>query len=113
MRGFLCLASMTLVFGSVGLSQERRPGPVQLQTGRENLSRAASSAADLKAIADQRCWSDGGVEEVEMAKDATGHGQIVSDSDLDRSGDLAALNGCAISLGGDGPVHATVTLFLS
>src|SRR6266436_4624933 len=82
MRGLLCLASMTLVFGSVGLSQERRPGPVQTsELGRENLSRAAGSAADLKAI----LIRDAGLM-VElkrwMAKDATGHGQIVSDSDL-------------------------------
>ena len=82
MRGLLCLASMTLLFGSVGLSQERRPGPVQTsELGRENLSRAAGSAADLKAI----LIRDAGLM-VElkrwMAKDATGHGQIVSDSDL-------------------------------
>ncbi len=82
MRGLLCLASMTLLFGSIGLSQERRSGPVQTsELGRENLSRAAASASDLKAI----LIRDAGLM-VElkrwMAKDATGHGQIVSDSDL-------------------------------
>jgi len=73
---------MSLLLGSAGLSQERRPGPVQTsELGRENLSRAAGSAADLKAI----LIRDAGLM-VElkrwMAKDATGHGQIVSDSDL-------------------------------
>jgi len=61
-----------LVFGSVGLSKSVGPAPFRLQKlGRENLSRAAGSAADLKAI----LIRDAGLM-VElkrwMAKDATG-----------------------------------------
>jgi len=49
MRGLLCLASMSLLLGSAGLSQERRPGPVQTsELGREKSEPGGRSAADLK-----------------------------------------------------------------
>src|ERR1700674_1529191 len=51
------------------------------ELGRENLSRVAASAADVKAV----LFKDTGLL-VELkrwvAKDATGHGQIISDVDL-------------------------------
>src|SRR5246127_2520727 len=66
-------------------SQERTTtssGVVQSsELGRENLSRVAASAADIKAV----LLKDTGLL-VELkrwvAKDATGHGQIISDGDL-------------------------------
>jgi len=79
---FLCILSVLLAYGGLGRTQERQLSSRQnSELGRENLSRAAASAADLKAI----LIKDAGLM-VElkrwMAKDATGHGQIVSDSDL-------------------------------
>src|SRR5712671_3116821 len=81
-RLFLCFLSMSLVCAGLGRAQERQSNSRQIsELGRENLSRAAASATDLKAI----LIKDAGLM-VELkrwiAKDATGHGQIVSDSDL-------------------------------
>jgi polysaccharide export outer membrane protein len=81
-RGLLCLLSIVLLCGSAGLSQERPSSPVQIsELGRENLSRAAASATDIKSV----LIKDSGLM-VELkrwiAKDATAHGQIISDSDL-------------------------------
>src|SRR5260370_17130417 len=68
--------------GTVTRAQERASTPAQAsEFGRENLSRVAASAADVKAV----LLKDTGLL-VELkrwvAKDATGHGQIISDGDL-------------------------------
>jgi protein involved in polysaccharide export with SLBB domain len=81
-RGFLCFLSVLLLCASVGRAQERQSGTGQIsELGRENLSRAAASATDIKAV----LIKDAGLM-VELkrwvAKDATSHGQIISDSDL-------------------------------
>src|SRR6202163_1656343 len=78
----LCFLSAFLVCASLGQAQERQSGREQIsELGRENLSRAAASATDIKAV----LIKDTGLM-VELkrwvAKDATGHGQIISDSDL-------------------------------
>src|SRR5580698_5491369 len=63
-------------------AQNQRPSPtIGSDLGRDNLSRVAASAAELKAVlltevglmVELKRW---------VAKDATDHGQIVSDSDL-------------------------------
>jgi polysaccharide biosynthesis/export protein len=79
---FLCVVSVSLACAGLGRAQERQSNSRQIsELGRENLSRAAASATDLKAI----LIKDAGLM-VELkrwiAKDATGHGQIISDSDL-------------------------------
>ena len=78
------LLAISIVLGSSCLGQEqgRQAGPVQSsELGRENLSRVAASATDIKAV----LLKDTGLL-VELkrwvAKDATAHGQIISDSDL-------------------------------
>jgi protein involved in polysaccharide export with SLBB domain len=81
-RPFLYILAVSLLCAGLGRGQERQSNTHESsELGRENLSRAAASAADLKAI----LIKDAGLM-VElkrwMAKDATGHGQIVSDSDL-------------------------------
>jgi polysaccharide biosynthesis/export protein len=81
-RGFLCFLSAVLLCASLGRAQERQSGARQIsELGRENLSRAAASATDIKAV----LIKDAGLM-VELkrwiAKDATSHGQIISDSDL-------------------------------
>src|SRR5258708_7949621 len=81
-RLFLCFLSASLVCAGSGRAQERQSNSRQIsELGRENLSRAAASATDLKAI----LIKDAGLM-VELkrwiAKDATGHGQIISDNDL-------------------------------
>src|SRR5713226_7753646 len=81
-RLFLCFLSVSLVYAALGRAQERQSNSRQIsELGRENLSRAAASATDIKAI----LIKDAGLM-VELkrwvAKDATGHGQIISDSDL-------------------------------
>jgi polysaccharide export outer membrane protein len=86
----LRLLGMTLLFAlactAAARSQERNPTSSSnivpsSELGRENLSRVAASAADIKAV----LLKDTGLL-VELkrwvAKDATGHGQIISDSDL-------------------------------
>lgn len=62
--------------------EKRRPSSITTsELGRDNLSRVAASAAELKAV----LFKDAGLM-VELkrwvAKDATEHGQIISDSDL-------------------------------
>ena len=63
-------------------AQNQRPAPMpSSDLGRENLSRVAASAAELKIVllkdpglmVELRRW---------IAKDATDHGQVISDSDL-------------------------------
>jgi polysaccharide biosynthesis/export protein len=81
-RGHLCFLSVMLLCASWGQAQERQSGTGQIsELGRENLSRAAASATDIKAV----LIKDAGLM-VELkrwiAKDATGHGQIISDRDL-------------------------------
>ena len=81
-RGLLCFLSVLLLCASLARAQERQSGTGQIsELGRENLSRAAASATDIKAV----LIKDAGLM-VELkrwvAKDATGHGQIISDSDL-------------------------------
>jgi polysaccharide biosynthesis/export protein len=63
-------------------AQDRRPSPIpNSELGRENLSRVAASAADIKTV----LVKDTGLM-VELkrwvAKDATTHGQIISETDL-------------------------------
>jgi protein involved in polysaccharide export with SLBB domain len=79
---FVCSLSASLLGATGGLAQERQSNNHQIsELGRENLSRAAASATDIKAI----LIKDAGLM-VELkrwiAKDATGHGQIISDNDL-------------------------------
>jgi len=79
---FPCFLSVLLLCASFGSAQERQSGTPQIsELGRENLSRAAASATDIKAV----LIKDAGLM-VELkrwtAKDATSHGQIISDSDL-------------------------------
>src|SRR6202166_2961043 len=81
-RLFLCFLSASLVCAGLGRAQERQSNSRQIsELGRENLSRAAASATDIKAV----LIKDAGLM-VELkrwiAKDATGHGQIIGDSDL-------------------------------
>src|SRR3984893_11419198 len=78
----LSFLSAFLVCASLSGAQERQSGTAQIsELGRENLSRAAASATDSKAV----LIKDAGLM-VELkrwiAKDATGHGQIISDADL-------------------------------
>src|SRR5438309_3583187 len=79
---FLITVAGFLACASLGRAQDRQSNNHQSsELGRENLSRAAASATDIKAI----LIKDVGLM-VELkrwiAKEATGHGQIISDSDL-------------------------------
>jgi polysaccharide export outer membrane protein len=81
-RGLLTCVAVLVMCVSLGYAQEQQPRTGQIsELGRENLRRAAASATDIKAV----LIKDSGLM-VELkrwvAKDATGHGQIVSDSDL-------------------------------
>ena len=78
---FLLLA-VAVCFCFPAQAQDRRPAPLaSSELGRENLSRVAASAGELKLV----LLKDAGLL-VELkrwaAKDATDHGQIVSDVDL-------------------------------
>ena len=74
---------IALVLGcSAALAQNQRPAPaIGSDLGRDNLSRVAASATELKSIlltevglmVELKRW---------IAKDASSHGQIVSDQDL-------------------------------
>jgi len=81
-RGFGLLA-LALSLGAIpAVAQSSRPAPVSSSDlARENMSHVSASAAELKAVLAQ----DAGLM-VELkkwvAKDATDHGQVVSDSDL-------------------------------
>ena len=77
-----CLLTVILV-ACIGTSaQNQRPGPMpSSDLGRQNFSRVSASAAELKIVllkdpglmVELRRW---------IAKDATDHGQVISDSDL-------------------------------
>jgi polysaccharide biosynthesis/export protein len=81
-RGIICVL-VALGFGCSAIrAQNQRPAPTTgSDLGRDNLSRVAASAAELKAVlltevglmVELKRW---------VAKDATDHGQIISDSDL-------------------------------
>jgi polysaccharide export outer membrane protein len=82
----MCRVAAALIALGLGcsavLAQNQRAAPtVGSDLGRDNLSRVAASAAELKAV----LLTDVGLM-VELkrwvAKDATDHGQIISDSDL-------------------------------
>jgi polysaccharide export outer membrane protein len=80
--GLLCMLMVYAFCCSPSRAQDRPSTPVpSSELGRDNLSRVAASAADIKAV----LLKDTGLM-VEMkrwlAKDATGQGQIISDSDL-------------------------------
>src|SRR5436309_2877869 len=75
-------SAILCVFSGFAAAQDRQaPVAQSSELGRENLSRVAASAADIKAV----LLKDTGLL-VELkrwvAKDATGHGQIISDADL-------------------------------
>jgi polysaccharide biosynthesis/export protein len=80
-----CVLGMLLFCGAAALAQERqdrqRPVMPTSELGRENLSRVAASSAEIKTI----LVKDSGLM-VELkrwvAKDATSHGQIISETDL-------------------------------
>jgi len=81
----LCAGFLIALACTVARSQDRTSTSSSVvqssELGRENLSRVAASAADVKAV----LLKDTGLL-VELkrwvAKDATGHGQIISDADL-------------------------------
>ena len=83
-RGFSLLGALAAcAFCQVASRAQDIPSPPVLSSelGHENLSRVAASAADIKAV----LVKDAGLMvEIKrwLARDATGHGQIVSDSDL-------------------------------
>jgi polysaccharide biosynthesis/export protein len=83
-RGLFGLgAAAVLTLGSAtARAQQRRPTPMSnSELSRENLSRVAASAIDIKAVlvkdiglmVELKRW---------VAKDATTHGQVISDADL-------------------------------
>ena len=81
-RGPICvLIALGLGCGAT-LAQNQRPAPtIGSELGRDNLSRVAASATELKSVlltevglmVELKRW---------VAKDATDHGQIISDADL-------------------------------
>ncbi len=80
--GLVCVLVVVLACCNATRGQERRPAPMpNSELGRENLSRVAASAADIKTV----LVKDTGLM-VELkrwvAKDATTQGQIISDTDL-------------------------------
>ncbi len=70
------------IFCFAARAQNERPNPMpSSELGRENLSRVAASAGEIKAI----LFKDAGLMvalKFWVAKDATEHGQIVSETDL-------------------------------
>src|SRR6266404_829621 len=73
---------LLLLCASVARAQDRQSMPVPTsELGRENLSWVAASAADIKTVLQR---DSGLMVELKrwVAKDATGHGQIISESDL-------------------------------
>jgi len=77
-----CIGLSLFVYGGAAQEQRRTTiPPSTLELGRENLSRVAASAPEIKAVllkdigllVELKRW---------VAKDATSHGQIVSESDL-------------------------------
>src|SRR5260221_5401302 len=78
----LCFLTVFLLCAGLGRAQERQTGTAQIsELGRENLSPAAASATDIKAVLIKEA---GVMVELKrrIAKDATGHGQFIGDSDL-------------------------------
>ncbi|MGA8220690.1 MAG: SLBB domain-containing protein [Candidatus Acidiferrales bacterium] len=78
----VCCVACLLCFCFGAAAQEQRPlGQTGSELGRENMSRVAASAGQIKAV----LVKDSGLL-VELkrwvAKDATDHGQVVSDGDL-------------------------------
>ena len=78
----ICVLIAVVLGCSAALAQNQRPAPtIGSDLGRDNLSRVAASATELKSIlltevglmVELKRW---------VAKDATDHGQIISDSDL-------------------------------
>ncbi len=80
--GFVCILGVSLLCCVASWGQEKRPTPMpNSELGRENLSRVAASAADIKTILAK---DTGLMVELKrwVAKDATTHGQIISEADL-------------------------------
>jgi polysaccharide export outer membrane protein len=81
-RGFFALWVALLSVCFVVLAQNQRANPMpSSELGRENMSRVAASAGEIKAV----LFKDAGLMvalKFWVAKDATEHGQIVSESDL-------------------------------
>src|SRR5258708_18959599 len=84
-KGFACVVLLFAVGCSAVRAQDRASTSSTVvqgsELGRDNLTHVAASAADVKAV----LLKDTGLL-VELkrwvAKDATGHGQIISDADL-------------------------------
>jgi protein involved in polysaccharide export with SLBB domain len=76
------LTSISLFLSNPAAAQTQRPAPsASTELGRENSSRVAASAEELKAV----LLKDPGLMiEVKrwVAEDATDHGQVISDSDM-------------------------------
>jgi protein involved in polysaccharide export with SLBB domain len=76
------LLAASSIFCFAARAQTERPNPMpSSELGRENLSRVAASAGEIKAI----LFKDAGLMvalKFWVAKDATEHGQIVSETDL-------------------------------
>src|ERR1700733_14388807 len=81
-RGLICvLIALGLECGAMRAQNQRTAPTVGSDLGRDNLSRVAASATELKSVlltevglmVELKRW---------VAKDATDHGQIISDSDL-------------------------------
>ena len=80
--GFVFGLLVLLYYPAVAQAQNQRPSPMaSSDLGRENMSRVAASAAEIKTIL---LVDTGLLVELKrwVAKDQTDHGQIVSDSDL-------------------------------
>jgi len=81
--GLLSFVSVLLLLcATVGRAQDRQSTPVPTsELGRENLSWVAASAADIKTVLQR---DPGLLVELKrwVAKDATGHGQIISPGEL-------------------------------
>jgi polysaccharide biosynthesis/export protein len=82
MWNFAGLLTALLGFCIAAQAQNQRPAPTpSSELGRENLSRVAASAGEIKAV----LFKDAGLMvalKYWVAKDATDHGQVISESDL-------------------------------
>src|ERR1700683_1720096 len=81
-RGVICaLVALGLGCSAIRAQNQRPTSTIGSDLGRDNLSRVAASAAELKAVlltevglmVELKRW---------VAQDATDHGQVISDSDL-------------------------------
>ena len=81
-HGIIILSTAPMSFCFVAAAQNQRPNPMpSSELGRDNLRLVAASAGEIKAI----LFKDAGLMvalKFWVAKDATEHGQIVSESDL-------------------------------